>query len=161
MQLFNRFSVGAKIIAGYVIALTLMVVVGVVAIVRLNEVGGTVADVTDNLAVDRQLGNDMVAEILLVRFYANKYTATQNQNLLDRYTEELSNLEQILAVAETEITSVERATLLDEIQADTATYRSAFEEVSVIVQTRYQVQSDVLEVQGPLAESELIELGVS
>jgi len=159
MQLFNRFSVGAKIIAGYVIALTLMVVVGVVAIVRLNEVGGTVADVTDNLAVDRQLGNDMVAEILLVRFYANKYTATQNQNFLDRYTEELNKLEQILAEAETEITNVERAALLDEIQADTATYRSAFEEVSAIVQTRYQVQSDVLEVQGPLAESELIELG--
>ena len=108
MQLFNRFSVGVKIIAGYVIALTLMVVVGVVAIVRLNEVGDTVSDVTDDLALDRQLGNDVVAEILLTRYYANKYTATQNQNLLDRYTEELSNLEQILAVAETAITSSAR-----------------------------------------------------
>ena len=113
MNGFKNLKVGTKIIAGYLIALALMVVVGGVAMVRLSEVGTTVADLTDNLAVDRQIGNDMVADILLTRFYANKYITSQTASDLDRYREESGKLQALIIQAAQDITQAERAALLE------------------------------------------------
>ncbi len=155
MNGFKNLKVGTKIIAGYLIALALMVVVGGVAMVRLSEVGTTVADLTDNLAVDRQIGNDMVADILLTRFYANKYITSQTASDLDRYREESGKLQALIIQAAQDITQAERAALLESIDTDMKAYTTAFDEVTGLINRRAAVRAEVLDVQATLAQETL------
>ena len=87
MKLFANIKVGVKIIAGYLAVLTLMGIVGTVALVRTGDAGTIVDELTNDLAVDRQLGNDIATDIVLARFYAAKYTDTRDITYLNRYTE--------------------------------------------------------------------------
>ncbi|MEZ4635813.1 MAG: hypothetical protein R2873_00995 [Caldilineaceae bacterium] len=94
-----------KIIAGYVIALLLMAIVGGVALVRLNQINGTVTDLATNLAEDQRISESLVDEILLTRFYANKYIRDPQESYLNRYDEEISTLQETLDAASLAITS--------------------------------------------------------
>jgi len=152
MNTFNNLKIGTKIIAGYVIALVLMVVVGGVALVRLGEVDNIVTDLTTHLAVDRQLGNDMVTQVLLARFYANKYIASHDSTNLDRYQEEAAQFDALIKQANTEITKAERVQLLKQVEGDWGAYQTAFNDVTQIIASRERIQTEVLDVQGPLGE---------
>jgi methyl-accepting chemotaxis protein len=155
MKVFHNLKVGVKIVAGYVVVLALMVAVGGAAVSGLGQLGATVANLTGDLAVDRQLGNEMVAQITLVQFYANAYIRSQDPAQLDHSTDEMAKLEQLLAQAERDITQAERVAMLQQIKADTAAYRAAFDEVVSLIANRNKAQSEVLDVQGPLAEERL------
>ncbi|MBL8056643.1 MAG: HAMP domain-containing protein [Anaerolineales bacterium] len=158
MQALNNLKVGTKIIAGYVVALALMLVVGGVALIRLNGLNASIKDLTANLAVDRQLGNDIVTQILLVRLYGNKYIANHDAADVDRFNEEYGRLTELLQQAETDITKPERVALLKTITADTPAYGAAFDEIESVIVGRDQIQFNVLDVQGPLGEAKLAEL---
>ena len=91
-----RRQVGAKIILGYMITLSLMLGVGLLAISRLDQISTTVNDLTNNLALDMRLADEMVSQVLLSRFYANRYVSTQSQADLDRFDAEFSALQALL-----------------------------------------------------------------
>jgi hypothetical protein len=63
-----RRQVGAKIILGYMITLSLMLGVGLLVIARLDQINTTVDDLTNNLALDMRLADEMVSQVLLSRF---------------------------------------------------------------------------------------------
>ena len=153
MNFLGNFKVGTKIIAGYVIALVLMLVVGGLAIIRLGELDTTVTDLTQNLAVDRQIGNDMVADILLARFYAAKYSSSHDSQYLDRYKEELAALDKTLTQANKEITKADRVALLKTIEAGWAKYKSYFDTIQKAIVDRDKIQATILDVQGPAGET--------
>ena len=153
MNFLGNFKVGTKIIAGYVIALALMLVVGGLAIIRLGELNTTVVDLTDNLAVDRQIGNDMVEEILLTRFYGAKYITSHDSQYLDRYKQENTLLDGLLSQANTDITKADRVALLKTIESDWAKYKTNFETIHQAILERDKIQATVLDVQGPAGEN--------
>ncbi len=155
MNLFRNLKVGIKIVAGYLIAIALMLIVGAVALVRLGSVGQTVDDLTSNLAIDRQVANDMVGEILLARFYANKYVTSHDDVDLERYRAEIDNLRQTLAQADEAITKPDRVEMLQQIQADALAYTDAFDQIVTLMAARDQIRKDVLDVQGALGETQL------
>ncbi len=158
MSILGRFTVGTKIIAGYVIALALMAVVGGLAIFRIDQINDTVVILADDLAQDQHLSDQIIAQILLSRFHANKYVRDSNSTDLDHFQEKFDVLEQFVAEAEVKITKDERAAMLDDIQQDVTTYKEAFTEVVNLIAAREKVIAETLDVQGPLAEEKLEEL---
>ncbi len=155
---FGNLKVGTKIIAGYVIALALMAIVGGVALVQLDQINGKVTDLATNLAEDQRISESIVQDILLVRFYANKYIRDPQDAFLTRYNEELTLLHKVLDEADVAITKAERVEILQEIHKDVDAYEATFSEVVGLIQSRNQVVSGSLDVEGPLAEEKLRQL---
>ncbi len=153
ISFLGKFSVGTKIILGYAVALILMLVVGGLAILRLGELNATVSDLTVELAADRQIANGLVEEILLSRFYVNKYTSSHKTEYLDRAKEEWKKLDALLKQAAANIDNPERVALLEEIEIDWAQYQTDFEIIHQAILSRDKVQTGTMDVQGPIGES--------
>ena len=158
LNIFKNFTVGTKILAGNFIALALMILVGGVAIVRLNTIQHTVSDLADNLAVDQHLADQIESRILLARFYANKYIRDQKPEDMAQYQEALANFETLLAEADTTITKPQQVEILNQIKTGAQTYKSTFDEVSQLIDNREQTISTVLDVEGPMAQQKLDQL---
>jgi methyl-accepting chemotaxis protein/carbonic anhydrase/acetyltransferase-like protein (isoleucine patch superfamily) len=153
MNFLGNIKVGTKIMAGYIIALVLMLVVGGLAILRLGQLNTTVANLTTNLAADRQLANSMVEEILLARFYGNKFINSHDPQSLNSYNQEAGKLNELITQANTDFTEPERVALLKIIESGWATYKTDFETVRQAIVDRDQTQKDILDVQGPAGET--------
>ncbi|MCB0165163.1 MAG: HAMP domain-containing protein [Anaerolineae bacterium] len=158
MNIFKNLPVGTKILAGNFIALALMVLVGGVAIVRLNTIENTVSDLADNLAVDQHLADQIESKILLVRFYANKYIRDQKPKDTTQYQEALTGFETLLTEADTKITKPERVEMLRQIETGAQIYKTTFAEVMQLITDRDQTVSTILDVEGPLAQKKLDQL---
>jgi len=155
MSLFTNAKVSVKIFSGYILALALMVAVGGLAIFRLNEMEKTVSELTGNLAIDRQLGNDIVAQVLRTRLYATKYINTQDSQALDNYNKESAILETYFTQAQTDIVATDRAVLVDQIADGYETYTTNFEKIRQALLDQQKTQTDVLDVQGPEIDENL------
>jgi methyl-accepting chemotaxis protein len=158
MQLFNNLKVGTKIITGYLIVLALMLVIGGVTFVRLNQLNNIVIDLTNNLAVDRQLANDIVAQIMRARLYANNYIFDSQQANLERYQLEMGSLDKATTQADTEITKAEQIEMLKNIETDVAAYKAGFDEIVGLMANRAKARSEVLDVQAPLVQDALLKI---
>ena len=153
MNFLGRFKVGTKIIAGYVIALLLMVGVGSLAVVRLAQLDATVTNLTTNLAVDRQTANDLVEEILLARFYGAKYINSHDSQYLDRYGQESVILDGLIKKGDAGISETDQVALLRTIESGWTNYKANFEIIHQAIVDRDKVQKDILDVNGPQGEN--------
>jgi methyl-accepting chemotaxis protein len=160
MDILRNLKVGAKIIAGYVIALVLMLVVGSLAIIRLDQLNATQQNLTVNLSADRQLANDIVEEILLVRFYGIKYINTQNTQFLDERDQDAALLDTLMTRSDTEITIPDQVTIMKSIKSGWAAYKTDFEEIRQLIVDRGKVQAETLDVQNTAAVNALNQLRI-
>jgi len=158
MKAFNNLKVGTKIFMGFFIILFLMILIGGMAILKITQINATVTDLADNLAKDQHIADQMVAKILLVRFYANKYIRDYKPDELKRFNEEFADFETHLAKAEPKITQLERVNMLVSIKAGVQAYQTHFLKVTQIMEKRHKVLSEILNVQGPLADDKLEQL---
>lgn len=157
MALLNRFKVRTKILAGYAVALLLMLVVGMIAIVRLNQINTTLGHLTDELATDQVLAEQVVTQIYQMRLSANKFIADEISSDLDRYNQEQAVMDELVTTAKREITQSERAKSVTEIVSGVSSYTDAFQQISNLIENRNNVVSSVLDVEGPRAEQLLEE----
>jgi signal transduction histidine kinase/CheY-like chemotaxis protein/methyl-accepting chemotaxis protein len=158
MNFFNNLKVGTKILSGFIIILTLMGIVGGLAIFQFIQVKNTLTDLTDNLAKDQYLSEQLVAHILLVRFYANQFIRGHKHESLARFKEEFAHFEELLAKADIDITKDERVKMLTDIKAKAQAYRKNFQQVVQLMDKRDKTLLEILNVQGPLAEDKLEQL---
>jgi signal transduction histidine kinase/CheY-like chemotaxis protein/methyl-accepting chemotaxis protein/CHASE3 domain sensor protein len=158
MKFFNNLKVGSKIFFGFLIILMVMGVMGGVAIFQFVKIDTTVTDLADNLAKDQHLSDQMVARILLARFYANKYIRGHKPEDLARFKQEFAHFEKLLAEAGQEITKDERVKMLGDIKAGVQDYGEKFAQVVQVMDKRQQLLAEVLNVQGPLADLKLEQL---
>ncbi|MBI1293406.1 HAMP domain-containing protein, partial [bacterium] len=154
-SVFGNLRVGTKIITGYVVALLLMAIVGGVALVRLNQINSTVTDLATNLAEDQRISESMVEQILLARFYANRYIRDPQDEYLARYNEEIERFKVDLAAADAAITKEERVEILQRIHDGISLYEAAFIEVVDLINRREQAVGNILDVQAGLANEKL------
>lgn len=161
--MFNIFrrQVGAKIILGYLASLSLMVIIGGVAVVRLTQVTQTVSDLTNNQAVELDLSNAMVDQIVLARLYTNRYILYQNQADLDAFHASFSQLQELLAKAEQKITNPERAAKLPALQENAVVYGAAFDEIVGLLAQRARIRSEMFNAQEMLMALKLAALRVN
>jgi PAS domain S-box-containing protein len=161
MFAFVRRQVGTKIIIGYLAALSLMVGIGYLALVRLDRINATVDRLTNELAVERGVAQQVESQVWLVRFYANKYVRTQTQTDLDSFNTAFDRLGDLLRQADRQITDADRRARLDTIQAAVLSYGEAFGQVTQIIKQRQQTESETLNVQALVIENKLAALRVA
>lgn len=154
---FSNFRVGTKILIGYVFALALMAMVVGVAILRINQINATVTNLAQNLAAEQHLADQIVANVWSIHFYALQYMDQQNPEDLKRYRAEFANFEQILAVANQQITD-ERMDYLDNIRTGIQTYSADVTRVINLLTWRKRDLLVNLDQQGRLTEIKLEQL---
>ncbi len=155
MNIMRNLKIGPKILAGYMVVLILMTAVGGISLVRLGSLNNTVQNLTNNLATDLKLTNDIESQILAVRIYANRYIRTESADDLSRYKQEEAALNNALFYAESAITKPERVEMLNQIKAKWSQYSQDFNEITELVQARQQVRTDVLDIQAEAAQTAL------
>jgi methyl-accepting chemotaxis protein len=160
-SLFVNLRVGTKIIAGYVVALLLMAIIGGVALVRLNQINSNVDNLVNNLAEDQRISQSIVEQILLTRLNARIYIQESQQLYLDRYAEALALLNESLAAADVAITHEERMVMLASIHEDVDAYEAAFTQIGTLIRERNRVVTEVLDVQAAVGEEALNELSAN
>ncbi|NMB86828.1 MAG: HAMP domain-containing protein [Chloroflexi bacterium] len=148
---FRKMKVSRKIMAGFIIAQAVMVVVGIVSIVQLMSINGTVTHMAEELAVERQLSNEIDAKIISARYYANRYIYNKEQTDLNTYKEEMALLEDLMLKAKDASTSPDRLTMLDKIGAQAQKYDAAVDKVVQSMDNRHSLATVVLDVQGSKA----------
>ena len=158
MNFFNNLKVGTKIFSGFVVILTLMGIVGGLAMFQFTQIKITVTNLADNFAKDQHLADQMVARILLARFYANKYIRGDKAEDLARFNEEFVYFKELLAEASIEITKGERVKMLTDIKAGVQNYGENFTQVTQLIDKRHEILFKTLDVQGPVAEEKLEQL---
>ncbi len=151
MKVFNNLQVGTKILAAFVIAFLVMIGIGLFTLSQLSRVNATIDDLTENLAVDRQIANDIAAEVMAARLAATKYINGHQQANLEAYQAAMGEYDKTLAQAEVAITNPKRVELLAQIKTDIKQYRSALTQITSSIADRDRIQTEVLDVQGPLA----------
>lgn len=149
-----------RLLPVYLVALVLVIGVGVLALIKLNQIKDNLDILTNELAVDRALSKDIVSQILLPRFYANRYVRTQSQADLDRYNEAFANLDALLSRAGRLITNPQRAAMLSRINTTVEMYGATFEDVSMLVQNQQRVYDEVIDIQGLAFETTLTALRI-
>jgi len=158
MNFFNNLKVGTKIFSGFLIILLLTGLVGGLAMFQFSQIKFTITNLADNFAKDQHLADQMVAQILLTRFYANKYIRGAKAEDLARFNKEFAYFEELLAEASIEITKSERVKMLTDIKAGVQNYSDNFVKVTQLIDKRHEILHKILDVQGPLAEQKLDEL---
>lgn len=116
MKWFRNLNVGTKILSGFIIALVLTALVGIIALLRTNQINRSVDDLVNNLAKDQLVANDINDRILRIRFRANKYITSSSESELTKYQEHIAALDNILLVADAEIQKPERVEMLTSIK---------------------------------------------
>lgn len=161
MNRFQNLKISIKINLGYLVALILMIFVGGVALVRLQQVDDTMAYIANNLIQDEALVQEIETQILEIRLQTNRYIRTQNPDDLASYQQHWESLEKLLASAEASITEDKQLELLKQIKTDTTAYGTAFTEITDLMAKRQQVKAEVLDVQGQQALDLLNQLQIN
>lgn len=155
-----RQKVSAKIIAGYLIPLLLMIAIALLAIFRLEQIRTTVDAMSNRLAVEQQLAQQIDKQILLTRYYANRFARTTAQVDLDQFNATFTELEALLARASRQMTDGERATMLQQSDASVRTYRDAFQQITELIRANQRVQSEVIDSQDWIIDTKLSALRI-
>lgn len=155
MNLLKNLNIGSKIIIGYLFALSLMVLFGVIAIIRINQINARLEHVAGFLANKQRLANEIVDSFALTRLSAIRY-------LLDETTDDLKDFESrdtafqnLLKQAEPQMRDSASAQRLEKIKNDYQDYQKTFLEIKDLVIVRQKIRETILDVQGPLAESKI------
>ncbi len=144
----------------YAVVLLLVGSVGFVAIIQLNQINTTVNILTDQLAVERALCQNIISQVFLTRFYAHHYARRQNQTTLDQFNEAFEHLEELLLLAEQQIEDPHRLDMLDTIKHTAKTYQQTFSYVVQLVKSNQRTYAEVLDIQNLAIENALIALRV-
>ena len=152
---FNNYKVSTKLLIGYVIALTLMATVIIVAILGIHQINDTVTTLAEGLATEQHLAGQVVANLWATHFYALQYMDQQNPVDLGRYRAEYANFDQLLTVADQRISKRERLAHLDNVRDDIQTYGADVTQVIELLTIRNRDLLVDLDQQGRLAEIKL------
>ncbi|MFP4474101.1 MAG: ATP-binding protein [Desulfatibacillaceae bacterium] len=154
-----RRNVGTKIGAGYVVIFAMMVLIGVLAVTRLNRINATVDELTRTLAVDRRFSGEIVTLIMSSRIHAKRYVRTHDPADLEQFRNTFTRLEGLLDKARGEITNRTRRRLLEGVRENVATYRETFDTVVDTIRELEAVQSGVMRPRAEAISNHLVIMG--
>jgi methyl-accepting chemotaxis protein len=159
--MIKNFKFSTQITVGYLTVLILMIVVGSVALVRLNQISNTFIQ-AEQWATEQQAIGEILSKLLRLRFYANRYILDRNSADLERFNEIWTVLEEVSfsknKQAVKSIDSNERVQLTNQLKRSIQEYRTHFQQIIQLMAERKQIISEILDTQGTLAENKLEQL---
>lgn len=158
-NIFANFKLGTKMMASFALILLLMVVVGVVALERLNSINNTVNLMTDHLSVEQRTAADILQKTEQMRFHALHFITDGNMDDYQLYQNEYTNLKDMLAEMEQEdIDNSTDVAALEQLLASAETYNKNLERLRILMVTRQEDFSVILEAQAKIVDENLVEL---
>ncbi len=154
-------EIGPRFVIGHLLALLLTLTLGVFAFVRSSHIADTVNHLTNELAVERALADDIVSQVALVRFHASTFARTHKQTDLDRFEETFARLQTLLSESERTMTGAEEISRLRLIRQAVGEYRDKFDEATQLIHNQQEIRSEQLDVQALTIANKLAALRVS
>lgn len=158
MTFFQHRKVGFKILAGYCLILALMGVVSAITIVQMSRLSSDFNRLSQESSEQQSLVRSIIMEIYRMRVAVIKYTSYQRSIDLDDYNKAVSELKNLLDVANRTLVEAEQRSGLDKFSNHFKDYQTAFEKVIRLLSDRQKIMTEVMDVQGPLANQKLDEL---
>lgn len=152
-----QMTMKAKITLGFVIMIVLILAVGAVAIVFLNQASSGFTQYRE-WARDSNLINDLQENMLMVRMNVKDFLIRGDQAEkaeFDKYFDETSRLSE---EALNEIQAENRAPLVKQINDSLGTYKSHFYSVVELQGRRDELVTGVMDVFGPRLEQDLTKI---
>ena len=158
MTFFQHRKVGFKILAGYCLILALMGVVSAITIVQMSRLSSDFNQLSQESSEHQSLVRSIIMEIYRMRLAVIKYTGYQRSIDLDDYNKAVSELKNLLNVANRTLVEAEQRSGLDKFSSHFKDYQTTFEKVIRLLSDRQKILTEVMDVQGPLANQKLDEL---
>jgi len=158
MTLFQHRKVGFKILAGYCLILALMGIVSAIAIVQISRLSNDFNRSSQESSEHQSLVRNMIMEIYRMRLAVTKFISYQRQADLDDYGKAVSELKNLLDVANRTLIETEERSGLDKLSSHFKDYQASFEKMIHLLSNRQKTLTEVMDVQGPLADQKLNEL---
>ena len=158
MTFFQHRKVGFKILAGYCLILALMGVVSTMTIVQMSRLSSDFNRLSQESSEQQSLVRSIIMEIYRMRVAVIKYTSYQRSIDLDDYNKAVSELKNLLDVANRTLVETEERSGLDKLSSHFKDYQASFEKMIHLLSNRQKTLTEVMDVQGPLADQKLNEL---
>ena len=158
MTFFQHRKVGFKILAGYCLILALMGVVSTMTIVQMSRLSSDFNRLSQEASEHQRLVRSIIMEIYRMRVAVIKYTSYQRSIDLDDYNKAVSELKNLLDVANRTLVETEERSGLDKLSSHFKDYQASFEKMIHLLSNRQKTLTEVMDVQGPLADQKLNEL---
>jgi methyl-accepting chemotaxis protein len=158
MTLFQHRKVGFKILAGYCLILVLMGIVSAITIIQISRLSSDFNRLSQESGEHQSLVRSMIMEIYRVRLAVNKYISYQRPSDLDDYTKAVSELKNLLDLANRTLVETEQRSGLDKFSSHFKDYQATFEKIIRLLSNRQKTMTEVMDVQGPLADQKFNEL---
>ncbi len=159
MRIFVNLKLGAKMMASFALILLLMVVVGVVALARLNAINNTVTLMTEHMSVEQRDALDILQKTEQMRFYALHFITDENMDDFQLYQAEYTTLKNILA--EIERKNIDNSTdvaAMEQLITNTETYNKNLERIRILMITRQEDLAVALDTQAAMVDKKLAQL---
>ncbi|EIJ44311.1 methyl-accepting chemotaxis protein [Beggiatoa alba B18LD] len=157
LRFLSQLKVGTKILAGYVIALVLMLTIGFIAFVQLSQIKGTVITLTDSLAQELHAANALMNRILVVRLYTSRYVSTKKQSDLESYYVEFQAFQATMQDMQDKKLFLTRPQI-EEARKSMEQYQGELTQLADIYQRRNRTINQVILVKGGEVENKLAQL---
>lgn len=155
MDIFKKRTILLKIVVGYLLALSLLIGMVFFSLIRLDKIKKTVDDLTNKLAVTRELSQSVTDTIRLVRFHAERYRRFYRQEDLDRFNDKIIDLKQGLAKIDRQVVHPVWRENIRHIQNETDRYEKLFEDITRLIMLQQSLLSTTFLKQELLIENQL------
>lgn len=155
MGLFHHRKIGFKIISGYCFILALMGIVSAITFFHLNRIGNDFTHLGQESSAHQELVRNLISEVYRLRLFANKYISYHHQADLNQYTATVNKFKELLDAADRVFVESQQRSELDEIKGHFKNYQTTFEKIVGLINARGKILTEVLDVQGPLADETL------
>ncbi|MBP7692444.1 MAG: bacteriohemerythrin [Anaerolineales bacterium] len=149
MTFLNRFKIGTKILFGYGVILALLLAMGEVALIRMDEIDRQSIYLAEDLARDQVLVETISYRLLAVQLYATRYLRTHDRADLERMGAEMAVLDEALAVAPTHLAEAEFTEPLQQVVQGELRYDAALQELVQALDNTLTVWAEVQTQQVP------------
>lgn len=161
MQSIFKRKIIIRVVLGYLLALSLTLIIVFFTLNRLNNINETVNELTNHLAVTRAHSQSVVSQLHQVRYYADRYRRFYNQKDLDNFNLKIGDLKisQDLMIKHTKKPNSKK--LVQYIQHETTQYEQTFSEVTKLIIYQQTLLSTIFIKQELLIENHLSAIRVN
>jgi methyl-accepting chemotaxis protein len=158
--MLKNLTIGKKILLGFGIVLVLLITVGIMSYVSINNSSKGFTTYR-NLARDTNLAGRLQANMLMVRMNVKDFLITGSDKDVKEYTEYFDKMTEFVKEAQDQIKEPERAAKIDIIEEKISQYSDGFTKVIDFRKQRNDAVKNTLDIKGPLMEKSLTDMMTS
>jgi len=151
---FTHWNLAKKLGAGFGLVLLLLSIISVFAVIQLHNISEEFTEYR-GLARNTNGSGRVQANLLSMRLGALRYINTSNEAALTVVEERYKTVAELLVKAKEEALTEESTKIIAEMEHDIGIYKSAFDEISSLIQNRNKLVKEQLDTNGPFMEKQL------